>query len=275
MGNIFEGALGLAAQVGNTVLSVPAQVIGAAGAAVQQTGQLLGLGATGGTVETSPDTFSHAADREGNPAKRVFVVHGRDREAWRELKALIESLGLTAYDYDDQLAATATGAPFVRDIVGEGLKKAKAIVVLFTPEEHATLSPKLHVPTDKFHPADVERYQARPNVIFEAGMAFALNPKQTVLFALGPEVQLFSDAGGVHVHRMTSDNEDFRRMFANVLRNAGCEIDTSSNAYLTAGNFDKVISRSRRILNFFGRSKERRDAHTERANGTGAPSHSG
>lgn len=266
---ILEDAMGAAAHLGTTVFNAPGQVISAVGSAAQQAGQLIGLGSPGATVETSPDTFTNAADREANPAKRVFVVHGRDRNAWNELKQFLEALGLAAYDYDDQLAVSETGAPFVRDIVNAGLKKAKTIIVLFTPEERATLSTKLHLATDKYHPADVERYQARPNVIFEAGMAFAINPKQTVLLALGPEVQLFSDAGGVHVHRMTTDSEDFRRMLANVLRNTGCEIDTNSNAYLTAGNFGKIIaSRSRRVLSFLGKPRTQSGAQTKPQNGT-------
>jgi predicted nucleotide-binding protein len=239
--DVLLGAANAAAQVGGAVLSAPQQATGIAGAVAQQTAQLLGLGAPTVSREASSDSYSRAAERESEQAKRVFVVHGRDRVAYDELKVFLGALGLTVFDYDDQLLEIAAGAPSVMDIVSEGLKKAQTIVVLFTPDEHATLSPRLHLPTDKFHPTDVERYQARPNVIFEAGMAFGLNPKQTVLLALGPEVQLFSDAAGAHVHRLTGDSQKFRQTLASLLESTGCKINTHSD-FPTAGDFEKIIA---------------------------------
>jgi predicted nucleotide-binding protein len=65
--------------------------------------------------------------------------------------------------------------------------------------------------------------QARPNVLFEAGMAFGKNANSTVLVELG-SVRPFSDVAGrqgVHL----DNSRERRHELATKLANAGCDVN--------------------------------------------------
>jgi predicted nucleotide-binding protein len=242
-----QGALNHGVQ---QAISLPGQVIGAgAQGAMAVSGVVLGqleqAAMTTGLIPCPPpakDTFSQVKGVE--KSKRVFVIHGRDRDAYIAIRDYLSALGLAPYDYDDELLRTTKAAPYVGDIVKQAVEKAAAIVVLFTPEEHAQLDRRFRADRDRYEPANVERFQARPNVIFEAGLAFGANPDRTVFVALGPEVQVFSDIHGVVVHYIKRGDAQFRDLLAGVLKCAGCDVDTSPGTHLTAGNFNDVILRA-------------------------------
>jgi hypothetical protein len=79
-------------------------------------------------------------------------------------------------------------------------------------------------------------------VIFEAGMAMAMNPRRTVLVALGPDVQFLSDTAGKYIHRADTDSAKFRERLLERLRRAGCPVRRDRDGkYLKAGNFQEVI----------------------------------
>ncbi len=80
--------------------------------------------------------------------------------------------------------------------------------------------------------------QARPNVLFEAGMAFASHPDKTVLVQIGT-VRPFSDIAGRHVIRM-DDSGAKRQNLALRLKTAGCSVDLEGTDWHTAGNFSSV-----------------------------------
>jgi predicted nucleotide-binding protein len=81
--------------------------------------------------------------------------------------------------------------------------------------------------------------QARPNVLFEAGMAFGTHPSQTVLVEIG-KCRPFSDTLGRLVVRM-NDTAAKRKELADRLAAAGCVVDTtSSNAWMEAGDFSSA-----------------------------------
>jgi hypothetical protein len=79
--------------------------------------------------------------------------------------------------------------------------------------------------------------QARPNVLFEAGMAFATHPGQTVMVQVG-QIREFGDIGGRHVVHMSNDFPK-RKEFATKPTNADCDVDTSRSDWTTAGDFDR------------------------------------
>jgi hypothetical protein len=129
--------------------------------------------------------------------KKVFVIHGHDKRAHGELVKLLDALGLEELSFES-VANEMGPSPFVRDIVIEGIKRADAVVALFTPDEQAAL----YDPETGDSRAAREggsRWQARPNVIFEAGIAFGgLADREPIVAVLGDDVRLFSDLGGVH-----------------------------------------------------------------------------
>jgi hypothetical protein len=103
-------------------------------------------------------------------------------------------------------------------VVFKAIQTADAIVALFTPDEHAALYPPDDPDGTLAHPKQ-ERWQARPNVIFEAGIALGSRPEHTVLATLGADVELFSDVDGKHVVRLGAPDgkEQLRRRLNRIL----------------------------------------------------------
>jgi hypothetical protein len=128
--------------------------------------------------------------------KRVFVIYGRDVEAHAELAKFLHALNLEEIVFDE-VANTLGPSPFVADIVLRGIKEADAVIALFTPDEQAALyDPTTGRPLETN--AGGSRWQARPNVIFEAGIAYGRGLIEPILVVLGADVSLFSDIGGKH-----------------------------------------------------------------------------
>jgi len=125
---------------------------------------------------------------------------------------------------------------------------------LLTPDDEARLLPTFRKPGDPEYERKLTG-QARPNVLFEAGMAFGKDPNSTVLIQLG-NLRPFSDVGGRHVVFL-SNHATSRQEFVTKLANAGCNVDTTGTDWLTAGDFaaqpsNKALqrtSRARRATN--------------------------
>jgi predicted nucleotide-binding protein len=149
--------------------------------------------------------------------KKVFIVYGRNSDAHNAMRLFLRALELSPLDFDE-VRNRLGGSPFVGDIVQSGMGQARAIIVMLTPDELSTLHPKFVTTHDSEH--DKRRWQSRPNVLLEAGMALALDEKRTILVTLGP-VQLPSDLHGRHHIRL--DNSDTARdRLKTALEGAGC-----------------------------------------------------
>lgn len=189
----------------------------------------------------TPEVRTQIKDRrkkQSGPRQRrrgtsVFVVHGRNENARRELFIFLRSLGLQPLEWNEAIRRTRQATPYVGTILDTAFREAAAVVVLFTPDDDARLRTVLR----KSHDPDFEKRltgQARPNVIFEAGMAFGRNPENTVLVQLG-EIRPFSDIAGRHVVHL-SNSPASRQELATKLANAGCNVNTEGTDWLDAGN---------------------------------------
>lgn len=170
---------------------------------------------------------------------KVFVVYGRNSEAHDSMRLFLRALGLSSLDFDE-VRNEVGGSPFIGEIIRAGMEQACAIIVMLTPDECSFLHPSFISP----HDSEVEksRWQSRPNVLLEAGMALALDEKRTILVTLGP-VQLPSDLHGRHLIRL--DNSDLARdRLKTALEGVGCRtgkhIPDWRNPKL-AGNFESSI----------------------------------
>jgi hypothetical protein len=145
--------------------------------------------------------------------ERVFVIHGHDLEAREELVKLLRTVGADWLSFED-VAISLPGSPYIADVVLEGIRRAKAVVALFTPDEHAVR----HQPATPRYLGDQRsgsRWQARPNVMFEAGIAQGIARERMLVVTIGKDVELFPDVGGVHFVRL--DEEGGKRLFAHRL----------------------------------------------------------
>ena len=172
-----------------------------------------------------------ARRRRGNS---VFVVHGRNEELRRSLFRFLRSVGLMPIEWRKAIELTEKPSPYVAEILDAAFREAVAIVVLLTPDDEAKLR-------DEFHRADDPAYereltpQARPNVLFEAGMAFGRNPDATVLVQVG-DVRPFSDIAGRHVVHLSNATEKRQELLLK-LANAGCNVQDSGTDWHTEGDF--------------------------------------
>jgi hypothetical protein len=168
---------------------------------------------------------------------KVFVIHGRDIEARDELVKLLDALGLQHHSFE-RVAARLGAAPFVADIVIRGIRDAAVVIALFTPEEHATFYDPV---TAEYRgtAAGEARWQARPNVIFEAGVALGVARKRTILATLGSDVQLFSDVSGVHfVSLAGADGKQMLRDRIEQVLGAPLEVDGN---WESAADFRRIL----------------------------------
>jgi predicted nucleotide-binding protein len=146
----------------------------------------------------------------------------------------LRALGLTPIEWNRAIHLSKKASPHISDILDAAFRNAAAVVVLLTPDDEAVLKKEFR---KKNEPADEKKLtgQARPNVLFEAGMAFGHHPNSTVLVQVG-NVKAFSDVAGRHVVHL-SGSATSRHELATKLRNAGCDVDTTGEEWLTEGTF--------------------------------------
>lgn len=166
-------------------------------------------------------------------SRKVFVVHGRNEIARVAMFEFLRSIGLQPIEWSQAVAATGEASPYIGTVLDSAFEAAQAVVVLMTPDEVAYLRDEYS--SDESDPEREPAAQARPNVLFEAGMAMGRDPKRTVLVELGA-VRPFSDIAGRHTLRMNNEPER-RKQLAQRLETAGCIVDTSGDDWLTSGEF--------------------------------------
>lgn len=194
---------------------------------------------TARSIDPKPKTRGKA-DKKKAP-NQVFVVHGRDRVAKDAMFTFLRAVGVKPIEWNSALAMSNKPAPYIGEIIESAFSKARAVVVLLTPDDLAQLRPELLTPSDKPY-EKIPTGQARPNVLFEAGMAFVSHPGQTVLVQLGT-LREFSDVAGRHVVHMSNSFEK-RQELATKLKNAGCDVDISGSDWVNAGDFTDPLART-------------------------------
>jgi predicted nucleotide-binding protein len=172
--------------------------------------------------------------------KHVFLVHGRNEPARDAVVLFLRALQLDSLDFDE-VRNSLGGSPFIGDIIRTGMQLCKCIVILLTPDEYSCLRPSLCTAYD----ADNERHrwQARSNVLIEAGMALAIDHTSTILVLLG-DVSVAYDFAGRHFIRLNNSLKA-REQLPNALIGAGCEIGKETPGWYDtriAGDFDSAIS---------------------------------
>ena len=168
----------------------------------------------------------------------VFVVHGRNLEARDAVFDFLLAIGLHPLEWSEAILATGKAAPHAGEILDAAFSKARAVVVLLTPDDEARLRVPFHRPDDLPHETNFTG-QARPNVLFEAGLAMARHRDRTVLVELG-NLRPFSDIAGLQTIRI-DDTAEKRQEFAQRLRAAGCPINTEGKTWYRAGQFEAAI----------------------------------
>lgn len=166
-------------------------------------------------------------------SKKVFVIHGRDERLRKGMFDFLRALHLEPLEWTKAIQLTEKPSPYIGEILDAAFKHAQAAVVLLSPDDEAKLRADL-LQADDSPSEQVLTGQARPNVLFEAGMAFGTHENETVLVQFG-QVRPFSDILGRHIVRM--DNSVAKRQeLALKLKIAGCSVDIDGTDWHTTGD---------------------------------------
>ena len=180
-----------------------------------------------------------AASLQNGDKKKVFVVHGRNSAARDAIFSFLRSMSLQPIEWSEAVKFTGKTSPFIGDILDAAFGKAQAVVVLMTPDDVAYLNQRFVSNDDPPYESNPTP-QARPNVLFEAGMAMGRYPDRTILVELG-SVRPFSDIGGRHVVRINNTSQR-RHDLADRLIAAGCDVNISGRDWHSEGDFEECIA---------------------------------
>lgn len=173
---------------------------------------------------------------EGQPIERrapmnnkVWVIHGHDLRARDVVFALLTAVGLQPLEFEQAAEFTGKPSPSIMEILRAAFREGQAFVALFTPDEDA-------VPSAAFASRDEPgpHPQPRPNVVLEAGMAFAHDPDRTILLEMG-RIREISDLAGIHSVKWQHDNAETLRRLLRKLKLAKCPVDDSGDHWMRAG----------------------------------------
>jgi predicted nucleotide-binding protein len=179
------------------------------------------------------------------PSNSVFVVHGRNESVRRDLFEFLRDLGLNPIEWNVGKQLTRKASPHNAEVIAAILHKAAGALVLFCPEEDALLKREYWRSDD---PLEERRTngQPRPNVLYEAGMAFAAFPTSTVIVRVG-QIRSFTDLAGVQIINLTGGTAAGRQTVASALKTAKLPVDTAGQDWIRPGGFAlETGTRSRR-----------------------------
>jgi predicted nucleotide-binding protein len=168
-----------------------------------------------------------------DPSK-VFVVHGRDLLARDAFFTFLSALGLRPIEWSEAIKLTRSPNPFIGEILNAAFSNAQAVLVLLTPDDEARLKAEFVNSNDPEYERELTP-QARPNALFEAGMAMGRSPDRTIFVELGC-LRPFSDIAGRHTIRFDGSTEK-RQELADRLRMTGCPVILSGTWWQNAGQF--------------------------------------
>jgi predicted nucleotide-binding protein len=196
------------------------------------------------SAPVAPSTRGKSGTRvKKEPGNSVFVVHGRDEAVRRDLFQFLRDLGLNPIEWNAGKRLTKKASPYNAEVINAIIRKAAGAVVLFCPEEQATLKPQYRRSGD---PAEERRTneQPRPNVLYEAGMAFAAFPASTVVVHVG-RIRHFTDLAGVQYINLTGGTSQGRQAVASALQTARLPVDTDGQDWIQEGGFTLKAARGK------------------------------
>jgi predicted nucleotide-binding protein len=145
-----------------------------------------------GALESCVDVLAIALHNplpELNLEKNVFIVHGRDEEALKDLQLLLFKYQVMP----KVLVNTNRGPNSILDELEALIRTCKAGFILVTPDDEGRL---------RSNAKDPLAPRARENVIFETGLLFAKFRKfERVILLLKEPTQLPSDLNGISYER--------------------------------------------------------------------------
>jgi predicted nucleotide-binding protein len=167
-------------------------------------------------------------------ARRVFVVYGRDSTLTTRFFDLLRAVDLRPMEWETLVQATGRAAPSLAEVVARAPHLAQATLVLLSPDDIVELHSDLALAGDAPHER-AKGAQARPNVLFELGMALMAYPDKTVIVEIG-DLRPLSDLAGINVIRFDGSATAIKKVLSR-LKLAGCAVDYSAQDWLDPDRF--------------------------------------
>ncbi len=171
--------------------------------------------------------------------RKVFVIHGRNEPARKAVFDQLRTFGLEPIEWSEARKETRQSTPNIQSILDSAFSKAQAFVVLLTPDDEVQLRPEYRNDGDKQVEAGTGG-QARPNVLWEGGMAYGRDPGKTVIVQLG-SLRKFTDIDGLHTIRMDNLPSDIKT-FGDSLASAGCPVNWAGADWMHTVDWKSVIA---------------------------------
>jgi predicted nucleotide-binding protein len=185
-------------------------------------------------AQAQPGARDDAPQAPLDVARRVFVVYGRDSALVKSFFGLLYAVGLQPLEWERLVRPTGTTAPYLGEVIRMAPQLAQANLILLSPDDIVRLHPDLFQPND--HPYErAMSGQARPNVLFELGLAYMANPRRTVIVEVG-QLRPIADLAGLNVIRFDGSAGAVQKVISR-LSQAGCPADTSGEDWLDLGRF--------------------------------------
>ena len=162
------------------------------------------------------------------------MVHGRNKKIRESMFLFLQAINLSPIEWTEAVTMTGSGSPFVGEVLDAAFSGAQAIVVVLTPDDEVRLRDELHEKNEPEKETEIA-YQARANVLFEAGMALGRSVDRVILVEIG-NPKGFSDIGGRHTIRLDNSLEK-RTDLVTRLETAGCEVNRDLADWHEIGDF--------------------------------------
>ena len=160
------------------------------------------------------------------------MVHGRNAQAHDAIFTFLRAVQQQPQEWSAIEGLSGAGSPNTYDVVLEGIEQAQCVVILFTGDDAVRLRPE--------YGNEASSFQPRPNVLLEAGFAYAkVGPERTVVCTFG-DIRSISDLAGFLAVPL-DNSAAARQRFVARLKSAGCRLDDTGSDFLrpeTGGDFD-------------------------------------
>ena len=167
-------------------------------------------------------------------ARRVFMVYGRDTELTRRFFELLRTVDLRPMEWESLIQEGGRAMPTLAQVVAQAPGLAQATLVLLSPDDIVELHPDLIQDNDGTQDRG-RGSQARPNVLFELGLALMANPDRTFIVQVG-NLRPVSDLAGFNVIRFDGSVASIKKVLHR-LEVAGCRVDYSGVDWLDLDRF--------------------------------------
>jgi Predicted nucleotide-binding protein containing TIR -like domain len=176
-------------------------------------------------------------------ARRVFVIHGRDLQARDAFTDFLRALDLWPVEWEQLVAEIGSAAPFLGDVVNFAVSRARAVIVLLTPDDVASLHVQLRRNDEPEYETEPTG-QPRQNVLIEMGMALMACPHRTIIVEIG-RIRSPADIAGRNVVRFDGSGTSLGKIVER-LKNAGCAVVDNGGDWRNVERFSNLDAYTRR-----------------------------